>query len=89
MIKEATIISLVERLEYFTKLSRSGMRCLDKRLLADTESMTYDVRNDIIKNQYDFDGLVPEEELNESKKEIERLEDEVSYLNDRLSESEG
>lgn len=79
---------MVERLEYFTKLARSGKQCLDKRLLADTESMTYDVRNDLIKNQYDFDGLVPKEELEEAEKEIDRLESEVSDLEDRVSELE-
>ena len=86
MINENTIVQMVERLEYFTKLVRSGKQCIDKRLLYDTESMTYDVRNDIDKNQYDFEGLVPKEDYDELKKENDHLYDKISDLEDQLDE---
>jgi predicted nuclease with TOPRIM domain len=86
MINESTIVQMVERLEYFTKLARGGFKCLDKRMLCDTESMTYDVRNDLDKNQYDFEGLVSKEEYDELQKENDRLYDQVSDLEDQLDE---
>ena len=86
MINESTIVQMVERLEYFTKLARAGFKCLDKRMLCDTESMTYDVRNDLDKNQYDFEGLVSKEEYDELQKENDRLYDQVSDLEDQLDE---
>lgn len=86
MINESTIVQMVERLEYFTKLARSGKQCIDKRLLYDTESMTYDVRNDLDKNQYDFEGLVSKEEYDELQRENDRLYDRVSDLEDQLDE---
>lgn len=86
MINESTIVQMVERLEYFTKLARAGFKCLDKRMLCDTESMTYDVRNDLDKNQYGFEGLVSKEEYDELQKENDRLYDQVSDLEDQLDE---
>lgn len=86
MINESTIVQMVERLEYFTKLARAGFKCLDKRMLCDTESMTYDVRNDLDKNQYGFEGLVSKEEYDELQKENDRLYDRVSDLEDQLDE---
>ncbi len=86
MISERTIVQMVERLEYFTKLARTGFKCLDKRMLCDTESMTYDVRNDLDKNQYNFEGLVSKEEYDELQRENDRLYDQVSDLEDQLDE---
>lgn len=86
MINEDTIISMVERLEYFTKLARAGKQCLDKRLLTDTESLIYDVRNGMDKNQYDFDGLVSKEDYEELKRENDNLYDKISDLEEQLDE---
>lgn len=87
MINEDTIVGMVERLEYFTKLARDGKQCLDKRLLNDTESLIYDVRNDIDKNQYGFDGLVSKDDYDELEKENDRLYDKISDLEEQLDEA--
>ena len=87
MIKEETIVKMADRLEYFTKLARIGKHCMDKRMLNDTESLIYDVRNDYDKRRYAFDGLVPKEELDELSAENDRLHDRILDLEQELDEN--
>ena len=87
MVKEETIVKMADRLEYFTKLARIGQRCMDKRMLNDTESLIYDVRNDHDKQRYAFDGLVPKEELDELSAENDRLHDRILDLEQELDEN--
>lgn len=86
MIRESTIVEMVERLEYFVKLCREGKQCIDKRFLNYVDSLIFDVRMDIDNNQYAFDGLVAKGELDDANHRIEQLEDEVSELQNELDE---
>ena len=67
--------------------SKNAKHCMDKRMLNDTESLIYDVRNDHDKQRYAFDGLVPKEELDELNAENDRLHDRILDLEQELDEN--